>query len=99
MADANYATTLLAAADASVGGKTAVDTPLATNLIGLFNQPEKVYLDIATWKTLPARQISSGLAETIKHACMADKAFFDYLDAHMEEILAVDKDACEHIAE
>ena len=46
----NYATTLLAAADASVGGKTAVDTPLATNLIGLFNQPQKVYLDIATWK-------------------------------------------------
>ena len=40
----NYATTLLAAADASVGGKTAVDTPLATNLIGLFNQPQKVYL-------------------------------------------------------
>lgn len=40
----NYATTLLAAADASIGGKTAVDTPLATNLIGLFNQPEKVYL-------------------------------------------------------
>ena len=38
----NYATTLLAAADASVGGKTAVDTPLATNLIGLFNQPQKV---------------------------------------------------------
>ena len=38
----NYATTLLAAADASVGGKTAVDTPLATNLIGIFNQPEKV---------------------------------------------------------
>ena len=49
----NYATTLLAAADASVGGKTAVDTPLATNLIGLFNQPEKVYLDIAAWQTLP----------------------------------------------
>ncbi len=44
----NYATTLLAAADASVGWKTAVDTPLATNLIGLFNQPKKVYIDIAT---------------------------------------------------
>lgn len=71
----NYATTLLAAADASVGGKTAVDTPLATNLIGLFNQPEKVYIDIATWKTLPVRQISSGLAETIKHACMANRKF------------------------
>ncbi len=95
----NYATTLLAAADASVGGKTAVDTPLATNLIGLFNQPEKVYLDIATWKTLPARQMSSGMAETIKHAILADREFFEYLDAHMEEILACEQTSCEHIAE
>ena len=58
----NYATTLLAAADASVGGKTAVDTPLATNLIGLFYQPKKAYLDIMTWKTLSNRQIIDGLA-------------------------------------
>ena len=95
----NYATTLLAAADASVGGKTAVDTKRATNLIGLFNQPKKVYIDIATWSTLPKRQIISGLAETIKHACMADREFFDYLDAHMEDILSLDKEACEHISE
>ena len=95
----NYATTLLAAADASVGGKTAVDTPLATNLIGMFNQPEKVYLDIATWKTLPRREVISGLAETIKHACLGSKEFFCYLDEHMEEILSLQKEACEHIAE
>ena len=76
----NYATTLLAAADASVGGKTAVDTPLATNLIGLFNQPKKVYLDIDTWKTLPEEQLSSGLAETIKHGCLGDKELFEYLE-------------------
>lgn len=95
----NYATTLLAAADASVGGKTAVDTPLATNLIGIFNQPEKVYLDIETWKTLPKRQISSGMAETIKHACIANKEFFQFLEEHMEKILDIDKEACEHIAE
>lgn len=95
----NYATTLLAAADASVGGKTAVDTPLATNLIGLFNQPQKVYLDIATWKTLPKRQVISGMAETIKHACLANREFFDYLDANMDKLLEVDKEACEHIAE
>lgn len=95
----NYATTLLAAADASVGGKTAVDTPLATNLIGLFNQPQKVYLDIATWKTLPERELSSGMAETIKHACMADRAFFDFLNENMEKIMQIDKEACEHIAE
>lgn len=94
----NYATTLLAAADASVGGKTAVDTPLATNLIGIFNQPEKVYLDIATWKTLPKRQVYSGMAETIKHACIADKDLFEYLNENMDKILDIDKEACEHIA-
>ena len=94
----NYATTLLAAADASVGGKTAVDTPLATNLIGLFNQPKKVYLDIATWKTLPARQIYSGLAETIKHACIASEELFKFLVDNMDAILAIDKEACEYIA-
>ncbi len=95
----NYATTLLAAADASIGGKTAVDTPLATNLIGLFNQPEKVYIDIAAWKTLPFRQICSGMAETVKHACLADRDFFEYLEKNMERILAVEPEACEHIAE
>ena len=95
----NYATTLLAAADASIGGKTAVDTPLATNLIGIFNQPQKVYIDIATWKTLPQEQLFSGMAETIKHACMADKEFFDYLDTNMEQILSVSEDACKYISE
>lgn len=94
----NYATTLLSAADASVGGKTAVDTPLATNLIGLFNQPKKVYIDIEAWKTLPDRQLASGLAETIKHACMASREFFDYIREHLEEILAVEPEACAHIA-
>lgn len=96
---ANYATTLLAAADASIGGKTAVDTPLATNLIGLFNQPKKVYIDLEAWKTLPMRQISSGLAETVKHACMADAEFFSWLETHMEEVLQLEPEACMHIAE
>lgn len=95
----NYATTLLAAADASVGGKTAVDTPLATNLIGLFNQPKKVYIDLETWRTLPERQISSGLAETIKHAMMADVTFFEYLEQNAARVFEFDKAVCEHIAE
>ncbi|MBR1393220.1 MAG: 3-dehydroquinate synthase [Ruminococcus sp.] len=95
----NYATTLLAAADASVGGKTAVDTPLATNLIGLFNQPKKVYIDIDCWKTLHERQLSSGLAETVKHACLADAEMFDYLEQHIEDILAGEASACEYIAQ
>ncbi len=95
----NYATTLLSAADASIGGKTAVDTPLATNLIGIFNQPKKVYIDIDTWKTLPPRELSSGLSETIKHACLGDYQLFEFLENNMEKIFAVDTAACEYIAE
>lgn len=95
----NYATTLLSAADASVGGKTAVDTPLATNLIGLFNQPKKVYIDIDTWKTLPDRQLSSGLSETIKHACLGDAELFSYLEENIEKVLDIDTEACEYIAQ
>lgn len=95
----NYATSLLAAADASVGGKTAVDTPLATNLIGLFNQPKKVYIDIDTWSTLPNRQMRSGMAETIKHACLASADLFEFLEEHMDDIYAFQKFACEYISE
>lgn len=95
----NFATTLLSAADASVGGKTAVDTPRATNLIGLFNQPKKVYIDVAAWKTLPRRQVSSGLAETVKHGCIAHPGFFEYLEESLDRILALEPEACVHMAE
>ena len=95
----NYATTLLAAADASVGGKTAVDTPLATNLIGLFNQPEKVYIDIASWSSLPEREVRSGMAETIKHACLASETMFEFLEENMDDIMNFRSFACEYIAE
>lgn len=93
-----YSTTLLAAADASIGGKTAVDTPLATNLIGLFNQPKKVYIDIDAWKTLPERQIRSGLAETIKHACIGSVQLFNFLEDNIDNILICNDYACEYIA-
>jgi 3-dehydroquinate synthase len=95
----NYATSLLSAADASVGGKTAVDTPLATNLIGLFNQPEKVYIDISTWRTLPEREMRSGLSETIKHACLGSYELFCFVEENLEDILTFKKFACEYIAE
>lgn len=95
----NYATTLLAAADASIGGKTAVDTELATNLIGLIYQPRKVYVDIDTWKTLPRQHLINGLAETVKHACLADAEFFEYVENHVEDVLNVEPGVCEHICE
>ncbi|MEX2104280.1 MAG: 3-dehydroquinate synthase [Bacilli bacterium] len=99
----NYATTMLAAADASVGGKTGVNTSIATNLIGAFHQPKKVYIDLATWKTLPVRELRSGFAETIKHACMADADFFQFLEQHIEKVvstqgeLVLDRSVCERI--
>ena len=95
----NYSTSLLAAADAAVGGKTAVDTPLATNLIGLIYQPKKVYVDIDTWKTLPKEHIINGLAETVKHGCLADMELFEYLEKNYEKILSCDAEACTYISE
>ncbi len=95
----NYATSLLAAADASIGGKTAVDTELATNLIGLIYQPRKVYVDIDTWKTLPKEHIINGMAETVKHACLADRDFFDYIEEHVDQVLNCDPAVCEYISE
>lgn len=101
----NYATTFLAAADASIGGKTAVDTPLATNMIGLIVQPRKVYIDLKTWETLDDEQIRNGLAETIKHACLADYNFFEYLEKNLDVILGRDNtqpgylDALEYVCE
>lgn len=95
----NYSTTHLSAADASIGGKTAVDTNLATNLIGLIYQPLKVYVDIDTWKTLPMEHRINGMAETIKHACLADEEFFYYLENHIEDILDCNPEVCEHISE
>ncbi len=93
-----YSTTLLAAADASIGGKTAVDTPIATNLIGLFYQPKKVYIDINTWRTLPERELRSGLAETIKHGCIGSVQLFRFLEENIEKILLGDDYCCEYIA-
>lgn len=94
----NYATTLLAAADASIGGKTAVDTDLATNLIGLFNEPQKVYIDTRAWSTLPERQLSSGLSETIKHGCISDYEFFEFLEKNIHKVFEFDNEVCDFIA-
>jgi pentafunctional AROM polypeptide len=57
---------LLAMVDSSIGGKTAVDTPLGKNLVGAFWQPERVYIDLAFLETLPEREFRNGMAEVIK---------------------------------
>lgn len=83
-------TTLLAMVDSSVGGKTAVDLPSGKNLVGAFHQPAAVIADTDTLATLPPRELRAGLAEVVKYGALGDSAFFDWLDAHVDALLARD---------
>jgi len=89
-------TTLLAQVDSSVGGKTAINHPLGKNMIGAFYQPQRVICDLDTLKTLPARELSAGLAEVIKYGPIADMAFLDWIEAHIEALMARDPAALAH---
>jgi 3-dehydroquinate synthase len=77
----NVPTTLLAMVDASLGGKTGVDLPQGKNLVGAFYPPALVASDPLVLKTLPAREIISGMAEVVKHGVIADPALFEVLEA------------------
>jgi len=86
-------TTLLAQVDSSVGGKTGINHPLGKNMIGAFYQPRIVVADIDTLDTLPARELSAGLAEVIKHGAITDAAFFDWIEANIGKLMARDRAA------
>lgn len=81
-------TTLLAQVDSSVGGKTGINHPLGKNMIGAFWQPQAVFIDIETLSTLPAREVSAGLAEVVKYALIWDADFLSYLESHLKDIRA-----------
>ncbi len=81
-------TSLLAQVDSSVGGKTAINSPLGKNLIGAFHQPRLVLADLATLATLPEREFRAGYAEIVKYGLIDDRAFFDWLEAHRAELFA-----------
>jgi 3-dehydroquinate synthase len=70
-------TTLLAQVDSSVGGKTGINHVRGKNLIGAFHQPQLVISDTSALKTLPARELSAGLAEVLKHGLLADRTYFE----------------------
>ena len=74
-------TTLLAAVDSSVGGKTAVDLSVGKNLVGAFHQPLLVWCDTDTLSTLPAATFRDGCAEVIKYGLLGDADFFARLNA------------------
>jgi 3-dehydroquinate synthase len=83
-------TTLLAMLDASVGGKTAVDTPHGKNLIGAFHPPAAVVADPLALATLPEREFRAGLAEAVKHGVIADRAYFEWIGREANRIAARD---------
>ncbi len=86
-------TTLLAAVDSSVGGKTGIDLPAGKNLAGAFYQPSAVLCDTDTLSTLPDAQFRSGCAEVIKYAMLQDRSLFEALMVsgtafHRERVIA-----------
>ena len=89
-------TTLLAQVDSSVGGKTGINHPLGKNMIGAFYQPRAVLIDTDCLATLPDRELSAGLAEVVKYGAIRDRAFFDWLEANVDALLARDPVALKH---
>ena len=77
-----FPTSLLAMVDSSVGGKVGIDLPEGKNLVGAFWQPLAVVADLATLKTLPMREVKSGLAEVIKYGMIYDSCFLTFLENH-----------------
>ena len=86
-------TTLLAQVDSSVGGKTAINHPLGKNMIGAIYQPRLVLSDITTLSTLPARELSAGLAEIVKYGLIMDRSLFEWLEGNMERLRGRDSSA------
>ena len=81
-------TSLLAQVDSSVGGKTAINSPLGKNLIGAFHQPRLVLADAGALRTLPTREFRAGYAEVAKYGLIDDRDFFEWLEANWREIFS-----------
>lgn len=90
-------TSLLAQADSSIGGKTGVDFEGFKNMVGAFYQPRFVYININTLRTLPLRELRSGLAEVIKHGLIKDAGFYDFVRLNMQKIFEFDESTLQYI--
>lgn len=91
-------TSLLAQADSSVGGKVGVDFEGAKNIVGAFYQPKFVYINVNSLRTLPKRELQSGLAEVVKHGLILDEEFYEYIDYNINKIFSFDDDVMQYIA-
>ncbi|MCI5493007.1 MAG: 3-dehydroquinate synthase [Lachnospiraceae bacterium] len=83
-------TSLLAQVDSSIGGKTGVDFKQYKNMVGAFHQPALVYMNLSVLNTLPKRQLSSGIAEILKHGLIKDAAYFQWMKENYAAIMALD---------
>jgi 3-dehydroquinate synthase len=92
-------TTLLSQVDSAVGGKTAINHPLGKNMIGAFYQPRVVIADTDTLATLPARELSAGLAEVIKYGLIRDPDFFDWLESNVDRLVVKEAEPLAHAIE
>jgi 3-dehydroquinate synthase len=81
-------TTLLAMIDASVGGKTGVDTSAGKNLVGAFHRPRAVIADPSVLASLPPNHLRAGLAEAVKHGAIADAAYYNQIDGALPSLLS-----------
>lgn len=82
-------TSLLAMVDAGIGGKTGVNVPYGKNLIGSIYQPQKVVIDPAVLSSLPKKELVNGVVEMIKHGLIADREYFEFLETHVDDMLAL----------
>lgn len=92
-------TSLLAQADAAIGGKTAINSPRGKNLIGAFHPPAAVIVDVAMLETLPAAELRSGYAEVVKYGLIGDPTFFGWCEARGRALIAGDTEARLHAVE
>lgn len=90
-------TTLLAAVDSAIGGKTGVDLKIGKNLLGTITQPKAVFIDINLLKTLPENQIRNGLGEIIKYGVIKDEKFFSYLEKNLSKVFNHDEKVLNYI--
>jgi 3-dehydroquinate synthase len=81
-------TTLVGMVDASIGGKTGVDTPAGKNLVGAFHAPAAVFIDAQTLVTLPLRELRAGIAEIVKHGVIADEAYLRQVASTLPKVLS-----------
>ncbi len=92
-------TTLLAQVDSGVGGKTAINLPLGKNLVGAFYQPDAVFIDLNVLRTLPKREVATGLGEIVKYGVIADADLFAYLEKNYAAVLDLDLASVAHVVE